>query len=61
MVVGVGYTWVKNYFLVILFLQQFFCTPFTLSQHEMTKFLTWGLRKKCAGPKSKMAAVFPKK
>ena len=56
---GVGYTGVKNHFFVILFLQQFFCIPFTLSQHEMIKFLAWGLRKKCAGPKSKMAAVFP--
>ena len=58
---GVGYTGVKNHFFVILFLQQFFCIPFTLSQHEMTKFLAWGPRKKCAGPKSKMAAVFPQK
>ena len=60
---GVGYrpTGVKNHFFVIFFLQQFFCIPFTLSQHAMTKFLAWGLRKKCARPKSKMAAVFPQK
>ena len=60
-ILGVGYTGVKNHFFVILFLQQFFCIPYTLFQHEMTKFLAWGLRKKCAGPKSKMVAVFPQK
>ena len=30
-------------------------------QHEMTKCLTFGPRKKCAGTKSKMAAIFAKK
>ena len=48
--VGVGYTVVKNAFLAVLFLGQFFCIPFNLSQHEMTKFSVWGSRKKCAAP-----------
>ena len=45
-----GYTMVKNAFLAVLFLGQFFCIPFNLSQHEMTKFSVWGPRKKCAVP-----------
>ena len=46
-------------FCIILLRSQFFCLPFILSQHEMTIFLVPGPRKKCAGPKSKMAAVLP--
>ena len=55
--VGVGYTWVKNTFLDIFLRAQFFSTPFSLSQHKITKFLVSGPRKKCARPKSKMAAI----
>ena len=57
--IGVGYTVVKTTFFVSLLREQFLCVPFTLSQHEMTIFFASGPTKKCAGPKSKMAAIFP--
>ena len=38
LLVGVGYTVVKNAFFAVVFLGQFFCIPFNLSQHETTKF-----------------------
>ena len=44
--VGVGYTEVKNTFVLLLF-KQIFCIPFTLSQYGITKFSAFGPGKKC--------------
>ena len=50
LLVGVGYTGVKNTFLVVSFLQQFLFVGNSLSQNNMAKFLTTGLTKMCDAP-----------
>lgn len=61
MIVRVGYTGVILHFIFATVF--FFCIPFDLSQHEMTKKKFSGPHKKlmCAGPKSKNGRRFAPK